>query len=694
MSNAASAKLVQEILALFTGAVPVPNARQKLAALAPKKNLAPAVSNAISTAPPEIGAKIVAALDADTLTNMIISFITLKPNSINKLAAVTNPDALADAIISLIRSSLNSGKNLKKVLKPAVTQQIAASLDESPKSNVAKLILKLIKNSMTVNKALTKPVAEEAVKIAGAPNSNSILKIILNSLSKNETPAKAEEIKAKISQAPKPANKNTANLIFKVIMNLFKTNGKMAEGPALPPNFFAANTFRQSNRPQNGRKWYFGTINGVGTGWHLNMGAKAGPAPPPGPMFGPGGRPNFSKLNLSALLKWRRENPGNTTNVNSAISKFIKEMMNKIRYSYSSSERLSRLVELLKQLPPNFSGRREIVAAIIAMIREITNLNRFSNFNRNLRGVNNRNIRNALEIQRRRLQRRRTEERRPGESYNNYERRLRRAVGGSGPSRRPGESNYNYNRRRRETENVNALKRAITHAEPPRPRNNRGGYGSGSGGYGPGAGGYGSGSGGYGPGAGGSGGGYGPGAGAGGAPPPLPAPLRTAINNAGGAGNAVQTVALVPGGAPEVAKAAEALNETGGNVRLAINMKGVSPAAINAVKKLGGVSQTVKILEGLNTMAQTPETQRLKAARPRTRRPKKSPVRLVELNRVIAAVKKQKLISLMAHNVTRTNNIHPNDEKLKKYYRKVMKSYLLKKPFANIAKRAAKKRVQ
>jgi hypothetical protein len=554
-----------------------------------------------------------------------------------------------------------------------VTQQIAASLDESPKSNVAKLILKLIKNSMTVNKALTKPVAEEAVKIAGAPNSNSILKIILNSLSKNETPAKAEEIKAKISQAPKPANKNTANLIFRVIMNLFKTNGKMAEGPAPPPNFFAANTFRQANRPKNGRKWYFGTVKNVGTGWHLNTGAAVGPAPAPGLAFGSSGRPNFSKLDLSALFKWRRENPGNTTNVNSAISKFIKEMMNKIRYSYSSSERLSRLVELLKQLPPNFSGRREIVAAIIAMIREITNLNRFSNFNRNLRGVNNRNIKNALEIQRRRLQKRRTEERRPD---NNYERRTRRMVE---PSRRPGESNSNYNRRRHEVANANALKRAIARAEPPRPRNNGG---AGAGGYGPGAG-----AGGYGPGA-------GPGTGNGGAPPPLPPTLRTAINNVGGAGNAVQTVALVPGGAPEVAKAAEALNETGGNVRLAINLKGVSPAAIKAVQNLGGVSQTVKILEGLNTMAQTPATQRLKAARSRTRRPKKSPIRLVELNRIIAAVKKQKLISLMAHNVTRTNNIHPNDEKLKKYYRKVMKSYLLKKPFANIAKRAAKKRVQ
>jgi hypothetical protein len=607
----------------------------------------------------------------DEIVRLIQSGVSVA--NLKKVPGVTS-DTIADAIISLIRKSLNSGKNLKNVLKPEVTREIAMSLGNNRKGNVAKLILKLIQNSITPTKVLTKPTAEEAVKIAGAPNSNSILKIIIEALAKNETPDKAEEIKAKVAQAPKSNNRNTANLIFRIIMNLFKTTGKMGEGPEPPPNFFAANTFRQANRPKNGRKWYFGTNKGK-TGWYLNTGAVAGPAGPAGPTFGPLGRPNFSKLNLSALLKWRRENPGNTTNVNSAISKFIKESLNKIRYSYSSSERLARLVELLKQLPPNFSGRREIVSAIIAMIREITNLNRFSNFNRNLRGVNNRNIKNALEVQRRRLQKRRTEERRPGESYNNYERRLRRAVA---PSRRVGESNSNYNYRRRETANANALKRAITRAEPPRPRNN-----GGSGGYGPGAG---------------AGGGYGPGAGAGNGggapPPPLPSPQQQAINNVGGAGNAVQTVALVPGGAPEVAKAAEALNETGGNVRLAINMKGASPAAIKAVQNLGGVSQTVKILEGLNTMAQTPETRRRKAATRRTRRPKKSPIRLVELNRVIAAVKKQKLISLMAHNVTRTNNIHPNDEKLKKYYRKVMKSYLLKKPFATIVKKAAKKRVQ
>jgi hypothetical protein len=623
----------------------------------------------------------------DEIVRLIQSGVSI--SNIKKVPGVTS-DTLAEAIISLIRSSLNSGKNLKTVMKPEVTREISTSLGNNRKGNVAKLILKLIQNSMTQTKALTKPTAEEAVKIAGAPNSNAILKIIIEALTKNETSSKAEEIKVKVTQAPKSNNKNTANLIFRLIMNLFKTNDKMAEGPAPPPNFFAANTFRQANRPKNGRKWYFGTKNGK-TGWYLNTGgAVIGPGPGSGGGPGPGGRPNFFKLNLSALLKWRRENPGNTANVNSAISKFIKNSLNKIRYSYSSSERLSRLIDLLKQLPINFNGRRDIVSAIIAMIREITNLNKFFNFNRNLRGVNNRTIREALEIQRRRLEKRRIEERRPGEGYNNYERRMRRALGGSGPSRYPGESNSNYNRRRRNTANANAIRRAITRAEPPRSRNNGGGYGPGGGaggGYGPGGGA----GGGYGPG-GGAGGGYGPGGGAGGAPPPpLPQSQQQAIDNAGGAGNAVRTVALVPGGAPEVAKAAEALNETGGNVRLAINVKGVSPAAIKAVQNLGGVSQTVKILEGLNTMAQTPATQRRKAATRRTRRPKKSPIRLTELNRVIASVKKQKLISLMAHNITRTNNIHPNDEKLKGYYKKVMKSYLLKKPFAKIVKKAAKK---
>jgi hypothetical protein len=643
--------------------------------------------------------------------NEIIKLLTnstYRPNLKPQLTAVP-PDVTSEAIIKIIKNSLQTSKNVKKVIPENTRKVVEETLKttNTPNANIAKLILNLIKNSTAQNGKLKPETAEQTLKVAGPPPtsiSNSILKIITEALG----PSKTLEIPP---NRPVVTNQATADMIFKLIMNLFKTNGKMAVGPEPSPNFFAAKEFKQANRPKNGRKWYFGT-QGDKTGWYVNTGAAVPfgppgpptpPPGPPGPPKPPGTRPNFVTLNLNALIKFRRENPGNA-NVNSEISKRIKKLMNNMRYSYSGSRRISPLVELLRKLPTNFKGRSQIISEIIEKIREITNLNKFSNFVRNLRGVENRNVRNALDVQRRRIEKRRSQERRPGESYNNYERRLRRITGGLGPSRYPGESDSNYNRRRREAENANAIRRALTRAEPPRPRNG-GGYGPGGGaggGYGPGGGaggGYGPGGGaggGYGPG-GGAGGGYGPGGGPGGnggaPPPPLPSPLRTAINNAGGAANAVQTVALVPGGAPEVAKAAEALNEMGGNVKLAINVKGVSPAAINAVKKLGGVSQTVKVLEGLNTLAQTPATRRLKAAKPRVRRAKKSPIRLTELNRVIAAVKKQKLISLTAHNVTRTHNIHPNDEKLKKYYRKVMKSYLLKKPFATIVKKAAKKRV-
>ena len=183
------------------------------------------------------------------------------------------------------------------------------------------------------------------------------------------------------------------------------------------------------------------------------------------------------------------------------------------------------------------------------------------------------------------------------------------------------------------------------------------------------------------------------------APPPLPQNQRRAINDAGGAPKAFETVALVPGGAPEVAKAAEALNETGGNVQQAIYIKGASPVAVAAVKNLGGPKNAVNVLEGLNTLSQTAETRKRKAvrmiARPKKRgtgrRTKIQKPRVAELNRVINAVKKKKLISLVAHNVTKTHNIHPNDEKLKKYYKKVLKANILRTPFAKIVKKAAKK---
>jgi hypothetical protein len=160
----------------------------------------------------------------------------------------------------------------------------------------------------------------------------------------------------------------------------------------------------------------------------------------------------------------------------------------------------------------------------------------------------------------------------------------------------------------------------------------------------------------------------------------LPMNQKNAITNAGGITTALNTVAAVPGGATEVANVAKALNASPGNAA------GLNPVAVRAVQKLGGSKKTIIVLQGLNTLSQ--KTRR-RAPAHRRRKPMK--IRVAELNRVINAVKKKKLISLMAHNVTKTHNIHPNNEKKKKYYKKVLKSNILRTKFAKIVKKAVKK---
>ena len=166
--------------------------------------------------------------------------------------------------------------------------------------------------------------------------------------------------------------------------------------------------------------------------------------------------------------------------------------------------------------------------------------------------------------------------------------------------------------------------------------------------------------------------------------PVLPPNQQSAITKAGGPTQALKLVAAVPGGAPAVARAAANLNEMNGNVKKAQELKGTPIAAIKAVKKLGGAKTASYALEGLNTLAQSKKTQ-VRKAKP-ARRVKKAPVRLHELNKVIDAVKRKKLVSLVTHNVGNVNN-----NKKKKYYKKVIKSFILKKSLANKVKAAAKK---
>jgi hypothetical protein len=355
---------------------------------------------------------------------------------------------------------------------------------------------------------------------------------------------------------------------------------------------------------------------------------------------------------LNARVKY----PENAERINKAIRDLFEKALRELKYE-SGSRRTRKIGEILRILPRNFSGRRNATSLVINNVRNTRNERELQNLAMNLGRVPNENIARAFSEQKKRLKRKTNNGR----------------VGG--------------NRRRTvEGNNLNELRRrrAVLGGGGERGGGSGGGYG----------GGFGGGSGGV------SAGGNNlneirrrrailSGQEGGPPPPPLPPAQQNAINNAGGVPQALNTVAAVPGGAPEIAKAAEALNETGGNVAQAINVKGASPAAINAVQKLGGKNNAVNVLEGLNTMAQKPATRALKRhTRPRrkTYRP-----RLAELNKVINSVKKQKLISIIAHNVTKTHEIHPNDEKLKKYYRKVIKANILRTPLSKIVRKAARK---
>ena len=598
----------------------------------------------------------------------------LPTNNVKKIQDAINPSKLADAIFNLIKNSIgNQGQNKPQ---PPPTPAQAVVIKQAPVDVLVSAILNLIKIQITSGKvSVPKPVAAA--------------------------------VRTRLAAEPPPVNATVKKLMDILQMmvygkGIFSSNNKSMNGYNLSGNL---NFIESKKKNKNGKPTFniklagytFKTI-GDKTGYFKNV-VPLGPFGPLGPPTNVGPKPptnvgpapkptNYTNLNLRGLLNARKKSPANANKINKLIASKMKSEIRNLEYKRGASL-YRKAADLLNLLPPNYPGRSDIVTMVVDEIRRISSRANLNSAKRNIGRVPNRNIRDEINRKSRELNTRR----RAGESNNNYERRrrtesaYRRRPNNNyerSRTRIPGESNSNWARRRNEAEMSEMARRRQALAR--RENSERGGgYGGGSGG-------------GYG---GGSGGGYGGGSGSGngsgnggrggfGALPPLPSSQQQAITNAGGANRATNIIASVPGGAPEIAKAAEALNETAGNAAMAVSVKGASPTAINAVKNLGGVKNTVNVLEGLNTLSQTPATRRRKAAS-RTRRAKKSSIRLTELNRVIAAVKKQKLISLMAHNITRTNNIHPNDEKLKGYYRKVMKSYLLKKPFATIVKKAVKK---
>ena len=406
------------------------------------------------------------------------------------------------------------------------------------------------------------------------------------------------------------------------------------------------------------------------------------------------GPENYSNKNIKNMFAKRGQKNGPS---NSDLADKLSEELGKLE-GMTNTQRARRMGELLRMVPAGFRGRAELTTMVLEEIRRVgrnqspnSARRRLADLKSDLKlGYNNKNLLAAIAVENRRASnnirenegvgRRRGEsdqeyrrrlsntKRRSYETNENYERRIKRS------RRRNNESNSNYERRmetysRRRNEPINNYERRtaaqnrrqeMEREEIMRRRRLRGGTGTtppppggnfGNGGM-----------------------------------PPLPNNQNNAIRAAGGVNAAMNTVAAVPGGAPEIAKAAEILNETGGNVTQAVNIKGASPVAIQAVRRLGGPMNAVNALEGLNTLSQTRATRKRKAVT--RKRAKPTGPRVAELQRVIKSVKKRKLISLVAHNITKTNNIHENENRLKKYYQKVVKAAILRTPLANIVKKS------
>ena len=606
---------------------------------------------------------------------------------------MSNNDALVQRIVQIIQTHVNPKQGLSNLKRnqnivPGIVSIITRSVNTNavkivnmaPIEDVAKAITKVIQNSVKLSSPVVvaaipplvtggqTPAAVQVIKQANARDvAAAITKLFQNSV---RVPRPVAEAAINTLQTePTPEHLSLINRLKGIKWpwsGFFSGKGKMPTyGPNVQSNFVppvktgvnnqGRNTYNQTP-PMPG--YVLTTRNGK-TGWYRNKGpaATAGPTGPVGPV-GPTAPRNYSKMSIRELLDALRKYPENRSPISDALRKALEKELRDIKYEYSKSRRARKLGDLLRLLPRNYRNRRNASSMVVDDIRETRNGRELSNLRSNLGRVPNENIRRAFENQNRRFrrdgERERTRGRSNGGGYYSSPRRY-------APTRRYGESNNNYSRRVRNTEGPRELMELMRRRRAAYLRGGNGGGNGGAGGRPPEP------------------------------PPPLPMNQQRALNNAGGVNKAVNTVAQVPGGAPEVAKAAEALNESMGNSTYAIRVKGASPAAVNAVQKLGGANNAVHVLEGLNTMSQTHATRKRKGV---TRRAKKVlRPRVAELNRVLEAVKKQRLISLAAHNVTKTHNIHPNDEKLKKYYKKVLKANILRTPFAKIAKAAAKKRV-
>jgi hypothetical protein len=359
---------------------------------------------------------------------------------------------------------------------------------------------------------------------------------------------------------------------------------------------------------------------------------------------------SYSNMNINELIALRKSGK-NKDKVEAALREQVQTQLRRIG-RLGSSERGPMLASLYKSLPDNFkSGRALIERNLRTEMRDASRRHngryRLENIRRNFGSVMPSGLRNEYRIAESRALR----EDRGRTPYNKY-----RGPVASPPLRQaPLRQNYsNRGRLRAEgplREGIPENKYRPMRQEGPLPLNTSA---------------------------------------------PLPPNQLAAINRAGGHVAAVNTIAAVPGGAPKVALAAQALNESNGNRALAIE-RGADPVALNAVVKLSGkpvnVSNTKTLKAAAKNASYVIEGLHHRARVHKKRKTARPGVNLNALNNVINAVRKRKLVSIVAHKVTKTNNIHENENRKKKAYKSLVKAKILRRPLANIARRAARKRV-
>lgn len=416
-----------------------------------------------------------------------------------------------------------------------------------------------------------------------------------------------------------------------VISNIFKNkipksivNASRNATPVVP--IFSPknkmNNFIPANK-FNGKKpgYVFSTRNNR-TGYYKNTGTVYGPEP--------SRSRNYSQLSLRQLLQALKNYPSNSSIILEQIRKVFSQELRNLRYA-SGSVRHRKLGDLLRLLPRNFKNRGNATSMVINSIRNASSLRTLGNIATNLGSVPNENIKRAFRLQQNYLKRK------AATSYGNYGSSY--GGGAAAPTMPWGVKNYRFNFRNKNKspaaapQGGNWLKALVGRTSVP-------------------------------------------------VEAPVTAPQRNAINSVGGVNPALRQVAAVPGGPPEIVKAAEALNLTNG--KEAMEVHEASQPAIKAVQNLGGSKNALHVVQGLNELA-SPNP---KSVNSHFLKPK-----YAALNRAIRKIQKKNLEHLVRLKIAREPANNKFKTFKKKYLREIVSSNIYKTSAAKKARRASKNRV-